>query len=206
MLFLFIVGGWLIVHRKQEHSFLYSFIIIYSIFSFMYYLRSPGYLRYILIAELLILFVLPHTVRTIFPLVAKRANLKVISTQVIVWVIIIFFVLLQTIQMFTVADISSSSAPHKVGAFIENNFKNSSISLLSSPEVSLFTNPEKTFLTLDLLGLPTIGTNPLFTSELPEIVVSRLPNRFIDEKRDIIEKKYVFIKNLEGYTFYVLQK
>ena len=44
----------------------YNFVIFYGIIAFAYYLRSPGWLRYILIAEFLILFALPQALTDIF--------------------------------------------------------------------------------------------------------------------------------------------
>ena len=60
----------------SHHLLLYDFTIIYSILAFIYYLRSPGWLRYIIIAEFLILLILPHATSLLFSRYAPSISWK----------------------------------------------------------------------------------------------------------------------------------
>ncbi len=201
-LFLLVVLAWLLIPKKSTVSFLYTFIIIYGLFAFAYYIRSSGYLRYILIAELLILFILPHAIYTIIPWIMDRLSVRKISVKAVAVSVIGALILIQGVHLFTAADISSSDSASKVAEYVNTQFPESSIGLLNAPILGLFTDPSRTFLPVYLLGLPPIGKNPLLLEEPPDIVVSYPSNRFIDEGRDVLDKRYASIATMGGYTIY----
>ncbi len=207
ILFLLIVFTWFLIPKKNTISFLYTFVVIYTLFAFAYYLRSSGYLRYILIAELLILFILPHAVFALAERIPRRLNIQI--QKPLVKMLPIFFlgglVLLQGVHLFTAADISYSDGPFRVAEYVETNFPESIIGVLSAPAVGLLTDSSRTYRPVHLFGLPPIGKNPLFLEELPDVVVSYSTNQFIDEGRDILDKRYAPVANIEGYTIYEKQ-
>lgn len=171
---------------------LYSLALIYSLFAFAYYLRSPGWLRYILVAELLILFLLP------------QALLVIIKRRGLIAALVVSLVLIQSFHFFTGADIYYSNAAIRASAFLNEQFLDKSIGVLDSLNLAVLLKTEQRFLVAEMAGLPQIGKNPLFKQLLPEIIVSDSDNKFFKEKLEIIHNNYDLVKELNGYNIYSL--
>ena len=203
-LFAIILFARFLIKNKSPLSFLYTFIIAYGVLAFLYYLRSPGYLRYILIAELLILFITPYTVGVLVPWVMGRLKIsRLLYQNIAVACVLGTLVFVQGVHLFTAADISSSDNAWKVASHIESVFPDRSLGLLNAPELGLFLNSSRTFLVLDLLGIPPVGSNPLFLEDPPDIIVSHSSDRFMDEERDILEGRYAASLETGGYVVFV---
>lgn len=180
---------------------LYNFVIVYGALAFAYYLRSPGWLRYILIAEMLALFVLPHTLSLLY------ASLRVwlpqnLRDKPLPAFLLSALVVIQCVQMFTVADIFSSSGATRAAESINENFPGKSVGVLNAVEVGLWLDTPKRYLAMDLTGLPQIGENPLLSEELPEVLVGYPSQRFFVEGRETLDSKYVIFGTAGGYTLY----
>lgn len=204
-LFALVAFAWVLIAREKRGeglSFLYAFVTVYSIFAFVYYLRSPGYLRYILIAELLILFVLPHAIRTVAPLILQWYRAEKIPLKIATSLVVGALVLMQGVHLFTASGISSGDSAFRVGSYLNEHFPQSTIGLLNAPIPGLFTDPSRTFLPIHLDGLSPIGKNPLLADTPPDVVVSYPSNLFIDEGRRVLEERYALFGALEGFSIY----
>src|SRR3989338_6913969 len=105
-----------IVIRTSETRYWYDFVFLYTALAFLYYLRSPGWLRYILIAELLILTTLPHALSLCHTAITekyKSSFRKFNATAATVTVVTILAVV-QLVQYFTVANIYESDSDLRV--------------------------------------------------------------------------------------------
>lgn len=205
LLFALVTLTWLFLIREKRGdglAFLYAFTVMYSIFAFIYYLRSPGYLRYILIAELLILFILPHTVRTLVPLLMARLRIEKIPAKVVTPFIIAALIAVQGVHLFTASNIASGEGPLGISAYLDENFPASSIGILNAPILGLFTDPSRTFLPIHLDGLSPMGENPLLSETPPDVIVSYPSNVFIDEGRHALGQQYTPLTSVDGYVVY----
>ncbi len=179
-----ILFAWYLKRKEDADTRLYTFTAIYSIFAFIYYLRSPGWLRYILIAELLILFLLPDALLTITAKIKKIPENKKLLTA---GAICIILVIVQTIQLFTVADIYYGDDAPRLISYINANFATSSVASLQALEASAFFQTPNRYNMQDFTGMPTLGAdNPLASSILPQVLVV---------KGDALDASSVQIKN-----------
>ena len=168
----------------------YNFVLIYSIFAFGYYLRSPGWLRYILIAELLILFLLPQVLSVIL----KKPKLVAGS--------VLLLSLIQLVHLFAGADIYYSDSGLRASAFLNEQFPDKTIGVIDSLILATLIKTNQRFLVAEMTGLPLIGTNPLLSDPLPEVIVSDQDNKFFKEGLEVIRNEYEPVKELNGYYIY----
>ncbi len=183
--------------------FFYTFTIIYSVFAFLYYLRSPGWLRYILIAELLILFLLPYSCEWIASWVKERWSIFTFAPKRVAAVFVLMLVIIQFVQMFTVADIFSSNAGLPTARYVNERFPSKSVSLLNALDVSVSINTEKRYNTFELTGMPLFGTNTLLLQKPPDVIVSTPNDRFVREGQRVLDSLYVVDATVGGYTIYL---
>lgn len=172
----------------------YNFAIFYSIFAFIYYLRSPGWLRYILIAELLILFVLPSALSVIF----KKNNKIVLMT-------VLFLSLVQLIHLGTSAQIYSSDSAIKTAAFVNENFPGESVGVYDSLEISALLKTKNRYQKFTLMGVPTIGTDFLVNGTRPRVVLLRQGDRPSEEVEGIMSASYKQLSDINGYQIFELK-
>ncbi|MDO8482912.1 MAG: glycosyltransferase family 39 protein [bacterium] len=202
ILFIIIICARFLVENSRKT--LYNFVIIYGIAAFVYYLRSPGWLRYILISELLILFLLPHALTLIFARLRDRYPRALFSGWLPAGVLVALIVV-QCVQMFTVSDIFYSDGAIRAATSINRNFPGKSVGVLNAVEVAVWLDTPERYLAMDLAGLPQIGLNPLLQEKLPEVVVSNIGQRFLVEGQEVVNSNYVIFGAVGSYTIYELK-
>ena len=182
--------------------FFYNFTVVYSVLAFLYYLRSPGWLRYILIAELLILFLMPHSCERMASWIKERWSTFYFTPKRTAGFFVLMLVIIQFVQLFTAADIYSSNAGLPTARYINKNFSEKSVSFLNALDVSVSINTEKRFNPFELTGMPLFGTNTLLLPEPPDVIVSTPNDRFVIEGKKVLDSRYVIDAVVSGYTIY----
>ncbi|MDO8664324.1 MAG: glycosyltransferase family 39 protein [Candidatus Liptonbacteria bacterium] len=189
--------------RDHRIAFLYDFVIIYGIFAFLYYLRSPGWLRYILIAELLILFLLPNALFTVVTWFRQKFSFFKLAPKNFVAICVTALVCVQLVQMFTVADIFYSDGDLRVAKYINNKFPQKSTSFLNALNAAVLAETLKRYNTFTLTGMPLFGTNTLLGKDLPEVIVSHEGDPFLKEGKAVLDSRYVTEGKVAGYSIYI---
>ena len=202
ILFLGILGARFV--ESNNRKTLYNFVIIYSVVAFLYYLRSPGWLRYVLIAELLVLFLLPHALSLLFGRFRERLP-KILLKMPVPQTLLCLLVAVQCIQLFTVSDIFYSDGAIRAAQSINENFPGKSVGVLNAIEVGVWLKTPERYLAMDLTGLPQIGANPLLEKQLPEVLVGYPSQRFFVEGKSSLNSNYVIDGTSGGYTIYALK-
>lgn len=194
ILFVAVLAGW---HWSEEAKIrkFYQFAALYSIFAFIYYLRSPGWLRYILISELLILALIPFSVSRIAERFKKSGFPIVILTSLF---------LVQGIHLFTAADIFYSNVAILASELLNREFPDAPIGIFDAFTLSVLLKTEKRSQLIEMAGLPVIGKNPLFSEPLPEAVVFSPDGRFLEENQPILKNKYRLYSRAGNYFIYSL--
>lgn len=192
--------------RIKEENFklksLYSFIIIYSVFAFMYYLRSPGWLRYILIAELLILFVLPSVIASW--VVRVRPPLLKLIWEWLPMALVMVLVIVQLLHLFTGAEIFYSDSAIRVSLFLNQAFPNKSIAVLDSPEVAVLLKTRNRFTAFEMTGSPILRENPFLFKPPPDLVVFQGETPFWPQGKIFLTKHYRLDSVLNGFKIFAL--
>ena len=186
------VAGYRIKEEKLRP--IYYFIILYGIFAFGYYLRSPGWLRYILAAELLILFSLPHAISVLL----SRFKAEKLSAGLVMGLAAI-----QLIHLFTSAQIFYSDSEIRLSEILNREFPDKTIGTINSLALSALLSTNKRFQNVEMTGLPTIGKNPLFYDPLLEVIAFSQNENLSKENQKILESYYLPYSQLGGYFIYL---
>ncbi len=193
-LFLLAAAAFYWLTENREKSF-FGFIIIYSLFAFIYYLRSPGWLRYILIAEILILFALPRALQIIWPRIKNRPNL-----------LISLLVLVQIFHLVTGAKIFYSDTAIRVSSFLNQNFPGKSVAVLDAPEVAVLLNTRNRFTVFEMAGSPVLGENPFLFRPLPDLVVFQGTNLVWPQGNKVLAEHYRLNSVFNGFKIFALNQ
>lgn len=196
-LLILLLMGWY-WNEEEKLRKLYQFAVFYSAFAFIYYLMSPGWLRYILISELLILFLLPDAA-------GKAAKFfKDFSLRLPILILASLFII-QFVHLFTAADIFYSNSAILASELLNREFPDKSIGVINSSALSVLLNTNKRFQFVEMTGLPMIGENPLFSDPRPEVMAFWPGEKLSAESQLILENYYLPYSKAGGYLIYLLR-
>jgi 4-amino-4-deoxy-L-arabinose transferase-like glycosyltransferase len=188
--------------RQGALIFIYNLVIIYSILAFLYYLRSPGWIRYILISELLILFILPNSIQTVVSRLKWSDFISSFRKDVVSYGVLVLLISIQTFQLFTGAQLYKSSSALETARFINEQYSGFSVASFHSLEVSVLLETEKRFNTANFIGVPFIGDDLKPIEDSPEIVVLNLNYPFISRTLEVMKNHYHKSQQIGNYAIY----
>ncbi len=183
-------------------SSLYGFLI------FLYFLRSPGWFRYLFPLQTLIFIFLFPSFSAIFKKLQQRfTRFSFVTENSLALVLCILLVLVQVFQLLFISDLryfrprrSATLRYQETAFFVNNHYPNASVGLIHLPEVAAFIASDKKYQMIEDVGF--VGENPLSlpAAFLPTLIVFRDPEGYalISPYRDVLEKNYFLIKNIGG--------
>jgi len=183
---------------------LYFFTLIYTVFSFTQYLRSPGWLRYILISEFLILALLPHA----FQILQERfghmlpSRIAQKSAAIIIGVIVLF----QFVQLNTIAKLYTSDGVIRTAEYINTRYPNASVASLGSLTTSVLLDTDDRSVYIRFPGIPAIGSNPLTHEKLPSVIIADETSDEYLESKKVLEARYRKAATIDAFGIYELKK
>lgn len=201
--------------REERVALLYNFVIIYGVFAFIYYLRSPGWLRYIIAAELLILLLLPHAISLVVARLKLFFSLDGLNNHYFATGFLVIFLIVQVAHLFTSADIFFSDSEVKLRDYVDKEFPTESIATLNSVTTATLFGRHNRFLTLDETVMRDIETkagfrniDPFAMNVLPDLVISSVRARkpLTEGELSTIEGKYQLARKIDSYSIYRLIK
>ncbi|MBI3046088.1 MAG: glycosyltransferase family 39 protein [Candidatus Harrisonbacteria bacterium] len=201
VLFILILFGWYYAEDKKIKS-LYNFVVFYCLLAFIYYLRSPGWLRYILIAELLIFILLPWTLSEIFLRFGKFISKLKINNEQAVIITSGFLIVIQFARLFTGAQIFHSVSEIKTASYINDNFSQKSVGILDSPKLSVLLRTDKRYQAITLAGIPAIGNNSFLINHFPDVLVFASGQEFSEAEIIALKNYYSKAVRIDGYEIY----
>lgn len=177
---------------KQTQGRLTAFLFSYGLMSIIYFFRSPGWMRYLLISELLLL-------ATFFPalssLVRRRSFPYVMTTMLIA---------VHLLNFFFFSDVQSSVASIETAKFINKELLDpnpgATIGVIHMPTVAPLLPPDRKYQIATIGGRETYGKNPLLLEQekLPAYIIG-----FDGDGRETLEKFYSpYTKAPNGYIIY----
>ena len=178
--------AWLIAssHQPVRTDTFISFLIPYAILLLVYFLKSPGWLKYILPLQFFILMILPEYIRLGLAKFDKTRYYRAILTALI---------LLQGTQLLFFSNIGyATSEPEDIARFLGE--RPGTIGILNSPHVASLIPPERRMHYITQNEQVIIGRNPLDLdrSELPRFLV--MPSDF-EASRPFSEGQKMNLKN-----------
>lgn len=185
---------------SRAHRFLYLFVLFYSFIAFVYYLHSPGWLRYLFGAELLILVLVPHAItvlaeswRRFWPqmLHGKEAGIAVG-----------ILVAVQLFQLVFLSDMLSSSRALRIAERI-NEQPQASVLAFQTLDISTLLKTPVRYNSLALSGLPALNTNPLIAGTRPDFVLTQSDDPHLTESQPVLTLLYQLKFEDNGVLVYV---
>lgn len=170
----------------------FLFTIIYSFFEFVFYLRSPGYLRYLIAVEIFIFGLGVMTWRQfVFSLNKKKY---------FYW-LMCFLLLFQTYHLFFRSKLYASPDELGVISYVENNTRQETIGVLNVPHLSALLPPERTYSLVHMYNIPNLGRNPL--AYKPDLLIINAEGQpEVDNSLKNFGVSYRVLKNIGRYTVY----
>jgi len=190
---------------EPSHRVLYVFVGIFSTLAFLYYLRSPGWLRYFLIAELLMLVLLPSAfhalqIRYVNKLPQFFARFGAAFT--------VGCIALFQIMQFNSADIYTSHTSLRVANYVNAEYPNASTLSLGHLGISVLLNTDERYTYIRLEGIAPLG-EPLSESFLPDVVIvedAEEGTNYYPEAQAILNAHYRIVQMVGAAGIYTRNK
>ncbi|HEY4510216.1 MAG TPA: glycosyltransferase family 39 protein [Candidatus Paceibacterota bacterium] len=186
--------------RVSEESLkkIFIFSAAYIFFAFIYYLKSPGWLRYLIAAELLVLI--------LFTVYLKQLIVITGSKKRIYYIVLLALVIFQGWYLATHAKIYYSNSEEEVLSVIEGNFPGKSVGVINIPQIASFIAPAEKYQTLKMVGVEQVGENPLLYDPPPDVLVFRTDERrlteLLKEGERILNERYSDFMTIGRYSIY----
>ena len=175
-----------------------AFTLLYGFLQIIVFLRSPGWIRYLIGIQLLLLMLFYPTVRHLFQLYLPK--ITAISEKKALLVSIGTLAILQSVQYLFFSNIFSKPDPERdaraITALLDTK-PGSTIGFYESPEISSLISGHRKYQTVRVGGNVWAGKDPL--SYPPDQLPTYHWNEFDETYRPILEKYYTRI-TLDGGT------
>lgn len=191
---------------KQQKG-LAAFFISYEILAFIYFFRSPGWLRYLVAAQLLIFVFLSPAINAIWGLLKNKVFFSRFKISP-VYPIVIFLVCFQTFYLLTRADIFYSDNPQRVIQFIERYSSEKTIGIYNSITISCLMSHEKRYQMINSIsGFEVLGKDFLLVEDVnqPDVIIATLNEPLIKLHEKTIQSKYEKVETIGPYVIYELK-
>lgn len=170
----------------------------YGILEFFYFLKSLGYLRYLIAVQLLIFILLIPALRTLIPRFISSQYSR-LAIRVCVGVLVLF----QMVHLFVGAQLFYSNNSQKTFQYLEDNFKGQIIGIINVPTVASLVSPLQRMQTISTYGLD-IGENPLSfkLNALPNVIIFEKNQTLAQKYKDVLNQNYLLNKEIGNILIY----
>jgi hypothetical protein len=202
-----ILISWYLMRKSfsKEILFIHAFFSTYSLFALFYYLRSPGYLRYILAAEFFTLMILPFALKNLATYFSNRFDFSLVK---LVPVGICALSLFQVWQMLFISNLYFGTAALDLASYVDRKYPDKSVLALNLIEASSLLKTNKRFNLVEDIGTDAFGNeNVLDEKNKPEVLIANTKrSRFYEKNKEKILKYYSFDQKVAGSDVYSLKK
>ena len=178
-----------ITAARPESALVYKkffwFAITYNLFAFLYYLKSPGWLRYLIAADLLTFILLV--------IALKNLSLEFFKKTFAFYLAVFALIGFQTYHFFTAAKIFYSDSEEAVIGLVNTEFKDKTVGIFNVPEIGAFVPANRKYQYYRMMGVPPIGQNPALYDPAPEVFILRLDEdltHFISGDEEVLRNNY----------------
>lgn len=156
------------------------------------YLKSFGYLRYLLAAEFIIFILFVISLPTLARLISKKLVIFGGAPLRAHGIIIAGLVMLQIVHLFWFSDIYPSERTQKTIAHLYSAYPGTTVGVFDVPQVASLLPADKKYQYLSTYGLWEFGVNPLLLleKELPNVLVLENMDKLSVDERDRFSSKY----------------
>lgn len=189
-LFAFIVASAALLKPewRRKHALLLFFIVLMSIGGIFFYLKSAGYLRYLIALQLLLIIAITPAIFTLGTLIPKQ--FRSVALSLIIGGLLLF----QGIYLFTGAKLYQSRAALDVVLYVEEHFPGATYATVNVPTVASLLPPERKYAWISTYGLMALGTDPKTLPEqmLPDVII--IVPTDVPTYANLLERNYTLLK------------
>jgi 4-amino-4-deoxy-L-arabinose transferase-like glycosyltransferase len=157
----------------SQHKNLCILAAGYLPLALLQYLKSFGYLRYLLAAEFIIFILFVISLPAFARLISKRLAIFEKSPLRLPGLIIAGCIVLQIVHLFLFSNIYPSEKTHKTIAHLSSTYPEAMIGVFDIPQVASLLPADRKYQYLSTYGLWEFGVNPLYLSpeKQPDVLV-----------------------------------
>lgn len=202
---------WGRVHNKKQKR-LFFVILSYGLFTLFFFIRGPGWIRYLIGLQVLLFIPLLPALNEVLLKVWKlvpniKDGIPYIKRMHIAVTMVLLLVVLQTVQLYVFSDIPNSKATIESVVYLTKRMekdKTENIGIYNIPEIAAFTDPSRTYHTsLPQAGLPPLGESPLLMENPPEIIFINKSRALIgDKEQKVLDILYKRIHGIQKFHVY----
>lgn len=177
--------------------------LLFVFFSVIYFVRSPGWFRYLFPAHIILLMLAPFSIHALCE--KKKFRFGTL--------LVIAFIVIQAINFVYFPSLGSSNSLERMVTYLNRiTPEDKKIFIINDPLLGAFIEPQKKYHIFQLTGVPVHGTNQLENApkDLPYIIIYRnyIPEnkQFLEPHQDILATQYHTIDNLGQGGYTVLQR
>lgn len=200
----------LFLERKlfREHKNLLILSAVYLPLVLFQYLKSFGYLRYLIAGEFLVFILFVITLPTILRIVHTKFGISASQIPRAIAAVVVCLSVFQTVHLFFFADLYSSEKTQKTILYLYSNYPAAqTVGVINVPQIASFIPPFQKYQYLSTYGLPEFGTHMLYLSpeKLPNVIITESGTEGLSQEEQALltllyERDAAFTEGFLVYT------
>ncbi len=191
-----------IMYRRERHTMpnlardFSLLVLVYSTLGFLYFLRSPGWFRYLFAVEILLLVLFYPALQSAVAWARIRFSRLHLLPAGAPLALAAIFILVQGVHLFLFSTILSSDAPQVIGVYLNRELarQGGAVGIINNKQVAALVPAEARYQQFHWTGTLMVGTNPLALPEdkLPRLlfVADKDGPVFVEPYKDVFLKHY----------------
>ncbi len=167
--------AWVLRTGMQKDRFIGTFVMTYGTLGFLYFLRSPGWFKYLLPLQLWLATLVPAAIDAVAAYAQTVPFTRVLpGLRVAGGVAIAALIVLQSIHLVYYADIYESDDAQIIAARLQHSVQPSeTVAFIHAPQVSMFFDASQKYSFFVVNESLSVGKNPLdlASADLPDFIV-----------------------------------
>lgn len=211
-----IIAAYALTGRHIWSKGLVLFSFVYGALVFGYFLKSPGWFKYLLPLQLLVFIFLPSSLEIIaqrthryLPLILQKIRPRVFATGAVAALVI-----LQLVQLMFFADIYAGNDARETAAFVAGRSSpTAAVAFIHSPQVAMEISADRKYSFFAVNEELLVGGNPLeFEPDeraayivMPRDDLSTFSDQFNAARMRVLKEEYVLLASFGRFNVFVLR-
>ena len=216
LLIIAIVAAYVLLGKHSWSKGLVLFSFVYGVLVFGYFLKSPGWFKYLLPLQFLTFIFLPAALESIvqkihqyLPAILQKIRPRVFATGAIAALVI-----LQLVQLMFFANIYAGNDARETAAFVaERASPTAAVAFIHSPQVAMEINADRKYSFFVVNEELLVGDNPLeFKPDeraayivMPRDDLSAFSDQFNAARMRVLEEEYVLLESFGRFNVFGLR-
>lgn len=192
--------GWRIWKKTYERHDIV--IAVFFILNIIWYVRTPGWYRYLFPAHLLALTLFPVAVSALF-VQAKNKKIQQYGAACIVGLVIVT----QTLHLIPKRGdkLYYNPAPRHFAAYVDEHFSGRDVMIVDQPELWFLVHDKNVRQYVQMNPYVAFGEKFLEQEKMPDIIINNNPekNPYLAEQKEKFEQNYSYVDEIDRYRVFI---